>query len=301
MVKVGSWEERVFDTAGRFAPDSSFLVAPANPGIIRLLDPETGREIAQLADPQQSVPSNLAFTPDGGKLLDSNDYDKAIHIWDLRAIRAQLAEMDLDWDAPPLPPAPPATEPLQIHIDLGDFKTLTQAASLVQQANRSVRANQHPDALTALRKAVQIAPSYAEAHNNLAWLLLTGPKELRDADQALSAAQKAVELEREQFTFLNTLGVALYRSGKFAEAVPVLERSLREQNGQADAFDLFFLAMCHHRLGDAAKAKECRDRAADWLQKHKSQLTGSGWLQELSEFQAEADAVLKEPLGQAKK
>jgi WD40 repeat protein len=302
LVKVGTWEERAFDTAGRFAPDSSFLVAGANPGLIRLLDPETGRELAQLADPNQNLPQADAFTPDGGKLLDSNNLSRAIHVWDLRAIRAQLAEMDLDWDSPPLPPAPPpATEPLQVQIDLGDFKKLAEVASLVRQANRSVRANKHQDALTALRKAVQIAPSHAEAHNNLAWLLLTGHRELRDPEQALSAARKAVELDRDQSTYLNTLGVALYRCGRFSEAVPVLERSLREGRGESDAFDLFFLAMCHHRLGGAAKGKECRDRADDWFQEHKNQLTSFGWVQELTEFQAEAHAVLKQPPGQARK
>jgi tetratricopeptide (TPR) repeat protein len=293
MVKVGTWEERPFDGIGLFSPDSSFVAVPARPYDIRLLEPNTGRELARLADPNQDCPDHLAFTSDGGKLVDSNDYGRAIHVWDLRAIRAQLVEMNLDWDAPPLPPAPPPpSEPLQIHIDLGDCNNLAEAASLVRQANKSVRANKHQDALTALKKAVQIAPSHAAAQNNLAWLLLTGPKGLRDPEQALRAAQKAVELEREQFIYLNTLGVALYRNGKFAEAVPVLERSLREQEGQADAFDLFFLAMCHHRLGDATKAKDCRDRAADWFQKHKSQLAGSGWLQELTEFQAEAEQLL---------
>jgi WD40 repeat protein len=301
MVKVGTWEERAFGTAGCFSPDSS-LLAPMGSyqGPIRFLDPATGRVITQLTDPNQDLRGILAFTYDGGKLLDSNPNSRAIHVWDLRAIRAQLAEMDLDWDAPLLPPAPPATEPLQVHIDLGDFNKLAEAASLVRQSNRSVRVNKHQDALTALRKAVQIAPSHAEAHNNLAWLLLTGPKELLDPEQALSAARKAVELEPWQWSYLNTLGTALYRSGKFAEAVPVLERSLREGKGQADAFDLFFLAMCHHRLGDAAKAKECRDRAADWFQEHKSQLNVPGWVQELTEFQGETDTVLKEPPGQAK-
>ncbi|MGH7172374.1 MAG: hypothetical protein ACRELG_19020, partial [Gemmataceae bacterium] len=99
----------------------------------------------------------------------------------------------------------------------------------------------------------------------------------------------------------NTLGVALYRVGQFANAVPVLERSLREGKGQADAFDLFFLAMCHHRLGDAAKAKDYRDRAGRWFQQHKGQLTVPGWVEELTDFQAECDAVLSQAPGQAKK
>jgi hypothetical protein len=47
-----------------------------------------------------------------------------VHSFDLRAIRAELKKLDLDWDAPSLPPASePATGgPLQIEVDLGSPK-----------------------------------------------------------------------------------------------------------------------------------------------------------------------------------
>lgn len=94
--------------------------------------------------------------------------------------------------------------------------------------------------------------------------------------------------------FLNTLGVALYYTGNWTDALPVLERSLREQRGQADAFDLFFLATCHHRLGDAAKAKDCLERGNKWFQTHKGKLPAA-WVEELTAFQAEAESVLAQP------
>lgn len=131
-------------------------------------------------------------------------------------------------------------------------------------------------------------------------MLLTGPKELRDPAQALSEARKAVALEPEQFLYTNTLGVALYYTGLFAEAVPVLERSLRDDKGHADSFDLFFLAMCHHRLGDAAKAKDCHERGKEWFRTHKGKLQ-AGWAEELTAFQEESESVLAQPPGQSKK
>jgi uncharacterized protein HemY len=100
--------------------------------------------------------------------------------------------------------------------------------------------------------------------------------------------------------YVNSLGVALYYTDQYAEAIPILERSLRGQREPATAFDLFFLAMCHHRLGDAAKAKDCHERGKQSFQKHKGRFP-AGWLEELTAFQAEAESVLAQPPGKGKK
>ena len=36
-----------------------------------------------------------------------------------------------------------------------------------------------------------------------------------------------------------------------------------------DAFDLYFEATCHARLGETKKAKACFERAEKWVQRHK--------------------------------
>ena len=69
---------------------------------------------------------------------------------------------------------------------------------------------------------------------------------------------------------LNTLGVVQYRAGQYAEAIATLERSLAAGRGQSDAFDLFFLAMAHHRLGHREEARTEFDRALRWLGDHKT-------------------------------
>ncbi len=302
LLKVGTWEGSPLESSGIFSPDGYQLAAQTDAGAIRLIEFTTGRELARLEGPNAGRIGSLTFTPDGSKLLLNSDDDNAFHVWDLRAIRAQLVEMGLDWDAPPLPPArPPASKSLQIEVDLGDYRQMEEATALVRQAASQILSKKESDGLATLNKAVRIAPNHAMAHNNLAWLLLTGPKKLRDPARAEAEARRAVALEDYQSIYHNTLGVALYREGKFAEAVPELERSLREGRGQTDSFDLFFLAMCHHRLGNTAKAKDCRARAVDWFAKNKAQFTTPGWIEELTAFAAEVESVLAQPPGQAKK
>jgi tetratricopeptide (TPR) repeat protein len=158
----------------------------------------------------------------------------------------------------------------------------------------------HTVALRLLRRAVEIDPDNPEAHNNLAWQLLTAPAEGRDVAGALPHARKAVALAADHHTYNYTLGLALYRNGHYAEAIPSLEKSLKEGGGQWDAYDLFILAMCHHRQGDEARARDCRDRAERWLREHKGALPAE-MVAELTAFQAEAAAVLAGPPGRTAK
>jgi serine/threonine protein kinase/WD40 repeat protein/Tfp pilus assembly protein PilF len=298
---VGTWQEGAvlggtpLNPSGAFSPDSKLLALGDAPGVVRLVRVDTGKEIARLTAPEPVGLRPWCFTSDGGQLITSGYDTQALHLFDLRALRAQLAELDLNWDARPLSAAAPAPRaPLRVEIVGANLSQRFQADDLLLQSRRYVLQKQHDRALTALRQAVRADPMHARAHNSLAWRLLVGPEKLRNPEEALRMARKAVELAPGDFMFVNTLGLALYRSGRFAEAVPVLAQSLRMGKGQADAFDLFFLAMCHHRLGDAAKAKECYDRAARWFQEDATRLSPT-WVEELRAFQAEAGALLRQP------
>jgi tetratricopeptide (TPR) repeat protein len=322
--EVGSWNEwwKVGGANGCFSPDGRLLAVEDTPGAVRLLRPQDRTELTRLEAPEQTRLKPCCFTPDGTRLITNGVDTQALHVWDLRALRAQLAELGLDWDSPPYPPAAPekATPPLTVSVHYGDLMALAhprQAVAVYSLAIALCPLNpeaylQRGRAYESLKEAQQAIPDYslflalappgdkrraevllrlASACNNMAWQLVTGPAQERDPAQALLLAEKAVALGPEEPMYRNTLGVAYYRLGRYGPAVEALERSLRETKGEFAAYDLFFLAMCHARRGEAAKAKGCYDRAVQWVQGRQHRLREEE-KQELDAFRAEAAAEL---------
>jgi tetratricopeptide (TPR) repeat protein len=149
-----------------------------------------------------------------------------------------------------------------------------------------------PDKAAADREqALELEPDNPSVLNNQAWRLLTGPVEHRDAARALFLIEKALQKDPESALYVNTFGVAQYRNGRYKEALATLEKSLALGKGEYDAFDLFFMAMCHTKLGDSAKAKDCFDRAVKWAEQKKDLSTDH--VDELKQFRKEAEEVMR--------
>jgi WD40 repeat protein/Flp pilus assembly protein TadD len=127
--------------------------------------------------------------------------------------------------------------------------------------------------------------------NNRAWAMLTGPEAGRDPAAGLVYARKAVGLFPREPFYLNTLGVALYRNGQYPEAATTLETSLAAGQGRYAAFDLYFMAMSHAKLGHAAEARDCFDRAEAWAAGQTA--LSPPHIAELKAFAAEAAGVLQ--------
>jgi tetratricopeptide (TPR) repeat protein len=139
------------------------------------------------------------------------------------------------------------------------------------------------------RRAGEVAPDDARQLNARAWRMLAGAESQRDFPAALKLAQRAVRLAPAEAHYANTLGIAQYRNGLIREAKSSLEGSRALGNGNADAFDLFFLAMCHQKLGETARACDCFHRAQLWWRQQKN--LDPRVAKELEEFQAEAAAL----------
>jgi serine/threonine protein kinase/tetratricopeptide (TPR) repeat protein len=124
--------------------------------------------------------------------------------------------------------------------------------------------------------------------NDVAWFLATSPDpHFRDSIRAVPLARKAVAREPEEGNNWNTLGVALYRTGAWDEAIEALTKSTELTRGDyPPASDWLFLAMAHWQKGDRAVARAWYDKAVAWLDRNRPD-------EELTRFRAEAEALLR--------
>jgi sugar lactone lactonase YvrE len=83
-----------------FTADGKMMAMEMAPGVIHLKETSSGRIVAKLEDPMGDVSNWLGFSPDGTQLVVVAQYARAIHRWDLRAIRVRLKAMNLDWEWP---------------------------------------------------------------------------------------------------------------------------------------------------------------------------------------------------------
>jgi serine/threonine protein kinase/WD40 repeat protein len=293
---VGSWHgARQIGGEGKcFSPDGRLLVVKDANKMIRLAETETGRTLARLESPDQCDVGAAAFSPDGSRLVITTWDGPAVHVWDLRAIRRHLAAIGLDWDVPAYSDADPASPTLPplppLKVDYGPSPLTGDVDPKVYEpliADLEAALARHPEQR-------EIRGTLAQYFNNFAWRLATAPGSTRDPQRALSLARRAVELAPKAAIYLNTLGVAQYRAGQLTEAIATLEKSLATGKGESDAFDLFFLAMARHRLGQVARARADFDRAVKWRRDHPKPAEPD-WSRELDLFRAEAEAVLAGP------
>jgi WD40 repeat protein len=131
-------------------------------------------------------------------------------------------------------------------------------------------------------------PEDAYAFNQASWAVVRR----RGADaaayeRALGPAKAACRLDPDNPIYLNTLGVANYRLGRYQEALHTLEQSAKLRK-EPIAADLAFLAMAQHQLGLKNQAQETLARLREVLKQPR-------WANnaEAQGFLREAEAVLK--------
>jgi tetratricopeptide (TPR) repeat protein len=224
----------------------------------------------------------LQFTPDGTKLIVTCAGSRGLAVWDLRQIRRRLKATGLDWDWPDFQPERDNPNPgyQKVEVLIGDL-----AAS---SPSREQLARQRIDRY---RRELKANPESAKVCNSLAWLLVTAEADLRDVKAALPLAEKALRLESDNAHFRNTLGVAYYRDGRYRDAIETLRPNLEKQADGVLAFDLYFLAMSYHRLGETSRGRDYYNWAVRWAQVQDG-LTPAQYDQ-MTTFRVEAEALFK--------
>jgi Flp pilus assembly protein TadD len=128
--------------------------------------------------------------------------------------------------------------------------------------------------------------------NAVAWHCALAPGAVGDVDATLKLAELAAKgLPTDQKPLaLNTLGAALYRAGRFEEAIRRFEEAIASRMGDTEPLDWPFLAMAHHCLGH-------RDEARRWLDRLRNRQASTDpnqfWDElEIRLLRSEAEAVI---------
>jgi hypothetical protein len=143
-----------------------------------------------------------------------------------------------------------------------------------------------PEVQAACLKLAETWPEYSDLCNELGWGLVRAPgRPEADYRRGLRLAEAACRQEPENGSFLNTLGVAQYRTGLVAEALASLTRS-NNLNHQKEPGGLAFLALAQHRLGKS-------DTARDTLARLREAMKDPQWAgnQDAQAFLREAETI----------
>ena len=101
--------------------------------------------------------------------------------------------------------------------------------------------------------------------NSLAWVCVLAPGGVDDQAWAVRLAKKRVGTDPRGAGWtdahLNTLGAALYRAGRFDDAVARLKDAIKAGRGEGLPQDWLFLAMAYARKGRDKQARKCLQRA----------------------------------------
>jgi eukaryotic-like serine/threonine-protein kinase len=221
-----------------FSPDGQRLATASADKTVKLWDVTTGRETLTLKSHTTEV-AEVAFSPDGLRLA-SVSRDGAVLLWDAR----------------------PWTPELRLQCEARNVCRLL-FADLGLKSEVSGRI-QRDDGLTpALREAVlrmaeQWEDDPQELVDNSSLIVIRSQQPPGRYALALRQAQAARRMLPDYLPGLRTLGLALYRNGRFAESVEVLLRCdqlFTTQNADHNPIDVAFLAMARCKLGQSEEAR----------------------------------------------
>lgn len=168
ILRTGTWsvlnvltiDERDADwCVAAFSPDGRLLVLSANSRSVRLYNATTAELLVALTFPETTIVDHLDFSPDGTRLAVTRRAEDVL-IWDLRALREQLALLDLDWSGPSYgpDPIPEPAETIEVVTGHPSISPLEWSNKWRFMARMESLRNNVPDAIHALTAALKSLP-----------------------------------------------------------------------------------------------------------------------------------------------
>jgi tetratricopeptide (TPR) repeat protein len=232
-----------------FSPDSKTLAYATRFGRVHLWSIAASQDVlvleaAPLAE-SQSKYARLFFNKDGSKLFALSQDNVTVNRarWDV-------------WNAAPLP-----EDELYAWLAGRHIGELAKKVGLKEEIQALLEAD--PRLKAPMRKAarVQLATFVEDpiALNNLASeMTAKAGLPAKEYRLALRQVQRAVELAPFNTYNVHTLGEAYYRVGEYQKALETFRKAIAlrpEKDRQEGLWDLHFLAMLHHQLGESEQAR----------------------------------------------
>ncbi len=231
-----------------------------------------------------TYPLRLAFRSDG-KQLAWCGYDGAVRVWDTEAPAPQAWTVQtLDWHRHEAREAETLRHWFAASVHLGHLigAESSDSGHYLRRAWARTELGHAEGALADLTKAVELAPDPQRVYypacllrlrlgdregyrrtcaemlrrfrepsspavaNAVAWNCVLGPDAVKDWSAVVGLAKQAVAAYPGNPGIGNTLGVALYRAGRYEDGIRQLEGVAKAQRDGATAQDGLFLAMAHH-------------------------------------------------------
>jgi tetratricopeptide (TPR) repeat protein len=129
----------------------------------------------------------------------------------------------------------------------------------------------------------------------VAWTAVLAPDAVKELGRPVKMAESALRSAPTNHSYGTTTGAALYRAGRFTEAVARLNESgTGKPTLSSLAYTWFFLAMAHERLGHAGEAGQWLDKAIKCMEQE-TRDNNPAWNRRLTLqlLRREAEALIK--------
>ena len=250
-----SLDAPVVSARAEFHPSEQLAVVRLMNSRLGLFDPGALKVVARIDELEDHWLSDFRFSPDGKHLAELSSQPGSVRVWKFNVLNGLLVEQKLHWDT-----TRNSLEASQ--EDLSDAGLRSASPLYVKLIDGNATPKTWLQQIEIARDQMTTASSNPRMLNLLAWDLLTAPEEMRKNSEALDLSRRCNLLAPDYPPYRNTLGLACFRNGLYAEAEQLLMKNLETSTPAELTTDLIILAMIAHQEGKAS----ARDAFKIWAE-----------------------------------